>query len=149
MAGIDNLTPWKKGQSGNPNGTTKVARAKALLKEFVAEGMAADIPDDLAERMADLFMRRDPDADRSKVVEFATALAARFRGLKVGQAIAADILVRALSGSTDDLRLIVAMEPNELRMSGQLDYTPHSAEFAPTAKDNALLDSARESGQVH
>ena len=149
MAGVDNLTPWRPGQSGNPEGTTRARRQKALLKDFIAEGMGAEIPEDLAERATALLLRDNPKLDPEKAAEHGRKLAERFQGLKVGQAIAGDVLTRALAGSNDDLRLIVAMEPNELKMSGQLETSPHSAEFAPTSDDDALLESARDAGQVH
>jgi len=143
------IQPWKPGQSGNPEGTSRTRRAKALLKDFIAEGMDAEIPEDLAERVTESLLRANPKASREKVAEFAAALAERLRGLKVGQAIAGDVLARAVGGSMDDLRLIVSMEPNELKMSGELATQPPSREFTPTEADNAVLDAARESGQLH
>lgn len=123
---------------------------KALLKDFIAEGMGAEIPEDLTERVTDLLMRDNPKADREKVAEFAATLAERFRGLKVGQAIAADVLIRALSGSHDDVRLIVSMEPAELKMSGQLETSPASQDFVPTEAETAeWLELDRAGGSVH
>ena len=150
MGGVDNLTPWKPGRSGNPEGSTRARRLKALLKEFIAEGMGSTIPENLAELVTESLMRGKPEEDREKVTAFAAALTKRFEGLKVGQAIAADVLVRALSGSMEDLRLIVSMEPKELELSGELDTMPASSEFVPTEDETAAwIEADRDGGSVH
>ena len=150
MAGVDNLTPWKPGQSGNPQGSTRARRTKALLKEFIAEGMDSEIPEDLTERITASLILDNPKADREKLAVFAAALTKRFEGLKVGQAIAADVLVRALAGSMEDLRLIVSMEPKELELSGEVDTMPASAEFVPTEDETReWLELDRDGGSVH
>ena len=150
MGGTSNLKPWKPGQSGNPAGHSAARRMKALLKDFVAEGMDSEMPEDLAERITESLVRANPKADREKLAVFAAALTERFKGLKVGQALAADVLVRALSGSMEDLRLIVSMEPKELELSGELDTMPASAEFVPTdVETREWLELDRDGGSVH
>ena len=150
MAGVDNLTPWKPGQSGNPEGTTRGRRLKALLKEFIAEGMGSDMPEDLTERLTESLLRSNPQAEPGHIATFAAALTKRFEGLKGGQAIAADVLVRALSGSMEDLRLIVAMEPKELELSGEVDTMPTCSEFVPTEDETReWLELDRAGGSVH
>lgn len=46
MAGrghVENLTPWKPGQPGNPKGSSRKARAKAYLRDVLPEGLAEEL----------------------------------------------------------------------------------------------------------
>ena len=48
MAGaVQNLTPWKKGQSGNPNGHSKGRRRAKRLREALDTMLAEEVPPEI------------------------------------------------------------------------------------------------------
>lgn len=117
--------PWKPGRTGNPKGSSRKQRQKALLKDFIAQGMAADIP-----------------------LEVAEALKKQIEGLKVGEAIAGDILLRALAGNRDAIEQIIKMEPQALQLAGEIDVSPKSAEYVPTEDENRAAAAELSAGDV-
>ena len=144
------LEPWQPGQSGNPAGSSKAQRFRMLLMDSIAEGMGAEIPGDLEELLKGTLARMHPKADAAVLAEFARKLAEQYRGLRVAEALASDVILRALAGSLDDLRLIVQMEPAELKMSGQPETPPRSAEFVPTEEETReWLEMDRDAKQVY
>lgn len=128
MAGTDNLKPWKPGQSGNPRGTSRKVRTQRLLREFVAEGLQAQIPKEVAEKLGE-----------------------HLEGLKVGQALAGDLLLRALAGNPHDLDRIISMEPRALAITADVTETKvQSPVYVPQSSDeDALVESARSEGHLH
>ena len=47
MAGLENLKPWQPGQSGNPAGSSRKARMRKLLRDFVREQLDAELVENL------------------------------------------------------------------------------------------------------
>ena len=54
MAGaVANLTPWKPGQSGNPEGHSKARRARRSLRDALGDILDAALPDEIAVKLAE------------------------------------------------------------------------------------------------
>ncbi len=47
MSGIENLKPWQPGESGNPAGSSRKARMRKLLRDFVHEQLDAELDENL------------------------------------------------------------------------------------------------------
>ena len=119
---------WEKGQPGNPNGSSRKARTRKLLREFVATGLQADIPASVAKKLGE-----------------------HLEGLKVGEALAAELLLRALAGSGRDLDRIIAMEPRAIEEAAAavLAEAKSPLHLPSPADEAALVESVHEDEQIH
>ena len=61
MPGIENLKPWQPGQSGNPAGSSRKARMRKLLRDFVREQLNTELDENLTRGKA-IAMRIVEDA---------------------------------------------------------------------------------------
>ena len=90
------MPAWKPGQSGNPKGGSKKARARKLLREAVREALEKDVPEELRETLRGV-------------------LGADLIGETVCEVIAARLAAMALGGPNNvalsAIREIVGLEP--------------------------------------
>ena len=88
MDGSENLIPWKPGESGNPEGSSRKARHKALLRAAFAERAGKSLPKELSDRLTLL-----TEDDRRKLRE-------QVEGLTYAEALASRKWLEALFGDT-------------------------------------------------
>ena len=147
MAGVDNLTPWKAGQSGNPRGGSKKLRDRKYLREFLRDEMAqqADpdvIKDIIGSRVVDL---DDVSADDA-IAYMRSMLEA---GLTQGQVIAKRIVSDAMGTGREAAiarTQIISTEPKTFEIEPLED--PKSPNFVPTEAEQVQLERDAVDGEV-
>lgn len=134
---------WQKGQTGNPKGSSRKARERALLRDALGEGLAAEITETMAKALAPRLAKL---YGRSVTVK---QLREQIEGLKVAQAIAANVLLRALAGDVKAIDQILSAEPKALQIETEA-AEPRSPLFVPSEEDEAaLVEDASDGGALH
>lgn len=122
-----NLKPWRKGQSGNPKGSSKKQRERALLSDFATEAIAEKISPERAKRL------------RQKTA-----------GLVVGERLLELVVDGALRGKRADIDRLERMMPKRVEVTGELDTSRKVDVFVPSDEDqDELLREAQEAGHLH
>jgi hypothetical protein len=106
VSNLGNLTPWKPGQPGNPNGGSRKTRTRILLRELFAQKLGETLPPAVQEKLANL-----SDGDRAYAEK-------QLAALTYGDLIATRILLTAAIGSNSDsakaIDQILGGEPKQL-----------------------------------
>jgi hypothetical protein len=103
-----NLTPWKPGQSGNPDGSSRKQRTRVLLRELFAEKLGESLPPAVQEKLALLSDGKREEAE------------AQIKALTYGDLIAARVALTAAIGdslqSAKAIDQILGGEPKQIQV---------------------------------
>ena len=129
MDGSENLIPWKPGESGNPEGSSRKARHKALLRAAFAERAGKVLPKELSDRLTLL-----TEDDRKKLKE-------QVEGLTYAEALASRKWLEALFGDTVSSAKatdqIIGTEPKLVEVDLQQEAASHN--FIPDEDEQQQL----------
>jgi hypothetical protein len=116
------LTPWVKGQTGNPKGSSKKARRRRLLKELIADAVNLDLPEDWRGRLNVL----EYDGRLEVLIE---------EGSTIGEAIVVRLIASALGGDERARDTLLSSEPKKI------DITLPDGAKVSVPKDPERLDA--------
>lgn len=149
MAGpgrIENLTPWKKGQAGNPRGGSAKVRNRRYLRDLLRDQLSepAD-PKRVAEIIGECVVDLD-DMTPDQALEHMTKMLAE--GLSQGEVIAAQIVKDAMGNDHKAAKArdqIISTEPKTIAIEKE---DPVSPDFVPSEADQAALEHDAQTGDL-
>ncbi len=120
------LTPWKPGESGNPNGGSKKATARRTLRDFLRDEMNDELTPEEAEALN-------------------LAAGEYLAGQAAAKVIRKNALLGAPRQSEKALDQIIATEPKTIEMENHVP--PASPDFIPSEQDQQELLGAVQASE--
>ncbi len=114
---------WKKGQSGNPKGSSKKSAERKLLKQFFADELQKELT---PKEMQDLDLK--------------------VKGLRRGQALARAVVSAAIDGDQMAVSNLIRTEPKTIEVVDPDSIV--SPTFLPTQKEQDELEAAAQREKV-
>ena len=141
-----NLTPWKKGQAGNPRGGSAKVRNRRYLRDLLRDQLSepAD-PERVKDIIGDVVVDLD-HMDSAEALEHMKALIAK--GLSQGEVIAAQIVKDAMGDDHKAAKArdqIISTEPKTIAIEKE---DPRSPDFVPSEADQVALEKDAQSGDL-